>query len=64
MQKTQTTWESLRDKYAAHGYTLPETLPPDWVFNAPPVCTAFWTNRDWVVYAAARNMPKLPKKEG
>jgi len=34
---------------------LPEKLPDDWVFPAPPVCTTQWTEKDWVIYAAPYN---------
>jgi len=60
-------YERLKANYA----DLPEELPPDWSFPAPPVCTAYWTNRDWVAYAANHNLhrmtpsdPVLPVTEG
>jgi hypothetical protein len=42
----------------------PETLPNDWVFPVPPVCTVYWTPRDWVRYAAPYNKAKWETDDG
>ena len=36
----------------------PDQLPSHWVFPAPPVHTTYWTQRDWVRYAAPYNKAK------